>query len=63
MYERNTKIDSDNPNLYVMPPITMPPTIFQITDTLLPIVLLPGRGVVVAGTIIGGAQPTRGSEK
>jgi hypothetical protein len=59
MYERNTKIDTDNPNLYVMPPITMPPTMSQIPDTL----LLPGRGVSVAGTIIGGAQPTRRFKK
>jgi hypothetical protein len=36
----------------------MPPTISQTLDTL----LLPGRGVLaLAGTIIGGAWPTRGS--
>ena len=55
--ERNTTVDA-NPTLYLMPTVTLPPTISQIPDTQ----LLPEGRVAVAGTIIGGAQSTRGAE-
>jgi hypothetical protein len=55
--ERNTNVGA-NPALYLMPTVTIPPTISQIPDTQ----LLPEGRVAVAGTIIGGAQSTRGVE-
>ena len=50
--EQNTNVDASDPDLVLMPPIIMPPTISQIPDTHL---LPEGRGGAVVGTIIGGA--------